>query len=119
MAKQMKAKTAHHGEERVSDYTHRRVMEKGPKGRRVPIPIRTETRYLHYRFFTHFHPYVQALVKQLIERGVSGLQATDTQFKTIPDGKPKAADYLLYEEFFKAAYDPSDVFTSPDEYPVK
>ena len=32
------------------------------------------------KFYPHFHPYVSELVKQLIEKSVPGLQATDTEY---------------------------------------
>ena len=38
---------------------------------------------LAYQFSPHFHPYVGELVHELIEGGVSGLQAIDTQYHTL------------------------------------
>ncbi len=56
--------------------------------------IVTQTRTLRYRFYPHFHPYVRALGKRLIEGSVAGLQSADTDyvqknsdrtFATLPD----------------------------------
>ncbi|MEZ4674837.1 MAG: hypothetical protein R2932_11415 [Caldilineaceae bacterium] len=43
--------------------------------------IVTQTRTLRYRFYPHFHPYVRALGKRLIEGSVAGLQAADTEYE--------------------------------------
>src|SRR2546428_608412 len=48
--------------------------------------IVTQTRTLSYRFYPHFHPYVRELVKRLIEKSVSGLQAADTDYMQNSDG---------------------------------
>ena len=48
--------------------------------------IVTETRELHYRFYSHFHPYVRELAQRLIEKSVSGLQASDTEYVQNNDG---------------------------------
>jgi Tc toxin complex TcA C-terminal TcB-binding domain len=48
--------------------------------------IVTQTRALRYRFYPHFHPYVRALAKRLIEKSVAGLQAADTEYTQNSDG---------------------------------
>jgi hypothetical protein len=54
-----------------------------PAPTRVDKHITTYTRSLAYDFTPHFHPYVTAMVKRLIERSVNGLQALDTEYVTI------------------------------------
>ncbi|MCG3158144.1 MAG: hypothetical protein DKINENOH_04785 [bacterium] len=53
-------------------------------------------RKLSYRFYIHSHPYVEKLVKRLIEKSVTGLQAIDTEYATpvmlSAAAKAKAAD---------------------------
>ncbi|MCD9025518.1 hypothetical protein [Cohnella silvisoli] len=46
----------------------------------------TQTRSLSYRFYPHFHPYVNELARRLIEKSVTGLQAADTDYKSNDDG---------------------------------
>jgi hypothetical protein len=48
--------------------------------------IVTQTRTLHYRFYPHFHPYVRALAKRLIEGSVAGLESADTDYLQNTDG---------------------------------
>ncbi|MEN9517497.1 MAG: hypothetical protein RLZZ381_85 [Cyanobacteriota bacterium] len=90
-----------------------------------------QERKLSYQFYTHFHPNTAELVRRLIARSVSGLQATDTEylqnddgsFQTFPATHPNEAIRgksipKLYEEIFSAArYNPSDLVRQP--YPVK
>jgi hypothetical protein len=85
--------------------------------------ITVHERALDYLFQVHFHPYVANLVRRLIEKSVSGLQAMDTEyvkkadgsFVTLPDGKPKP---VLYEQLFTpSSYNPSSLVDKP--YPVK
>lgn len=99
-------------------------------GTEVAFQIKKTTivdRQLSYRFHTHFHPYVNELVHELIERSVRGLQEADTQYVrtpdgavvTLPDGKPRP---VLYEELFTVdQYAPSDLVigTTDEPYPVK
>ena len=73
-----------------------------------PITIQEHERNLHYRFYNHFHPYVERLVDRLIKQSVAGLQAIDTEYvkdestgkPKVPPGKSKPDDYELYETFF-------------------
>ena len=46
----------------------------------------SQERKLSYRFYPHFHPYVEELDKRLIQGSVRGLQATDTDYKKNLDG---------------------------------
>jgi hypothetical protein len=94
-----------------------------PTVRLAPRRTTIVDRDLSYRVFTHFHPYVAELVRELIERSVRGLQAADTDYQrtadgtvvSLPDGKPLPT---LYEELFTANhYDPSDLVEEP--HPVK
>ena len=40
-----------------------------------------QERQLSYRFYPHFHPYVEELDKRLLRGSVRGLQATDTEYQ--------------------------------------
>jgi hypothetical protein len=82
---------------------------------------------LGYRFSTHFHPFVAALVKRLIEGSVRGLQSADTDYRRKADGsfellpaaagQPQRPKPVLYEELFSAErYGPSARVEAP--YPV-
>jgi hypothetical protein len=83
-------------------------------------------RELSYRFYPHFHPYVQQLMSRLFRQSVAGLQAVDTEYvkkddgsyDQLPDGKRKP---VLYADIFSAAagnaYGPSELVKQP--YPVK
>lgn len=80
-------------------------------------------RELSYRFYPHFHPYINELVSRLLERSVRGLQDADTQYRRdengmierFPDESPVP---LLYSQLFSTeSYDPSDAVEEP--YPVK
>jgi hypothetical protein len=52
----------------------------------VEVPVFTTVdRGLSYQFFAHFHPYVKALAKELINNGVSALLGMDTQYVANPD----------------------------------
>jgi hypothetical protein len=74
--------------------------------------ITIQERSLTYNFYAHFHPYVAALVRRLIEGSVPGLQAADTdyrrtssgEYELLADGRRKP---LLYEDFFTARYAPA------------
>ncbi len=61
---------------------------------------------LVYRFYTHFHPYVGRLVREMLSAGASvrALQEADTSFKpgkpSSETEKPKPEDYKLFEKFF-------------------
>lgn len=88
-----------------------------------PIPkVETQPTILgkdqKYRFYPHFHPCADRLVKALIEGSVSRLQACDTKLKSDVNSaeKPELKDYELYEEFFES-YGYSNLVASP--YPVK
>ncbi len=82
-------------------------------------------RKLSYRFYPHFHPYTDELIKRLNERSVSGLQSTDTEYKkdtngeyiTLPgSGNPRPN---LYEEIFSETnYKPNKEVVD-SRYPVK
>jgi len=41
--------------------------------------ITIQERELSYTFFSHFHPYVGPLVRRLLQKSISGLQAADTE----------------------------------------
>jgi hypothetical protein len=45
--------------------------------------VLVQIRDLRYRFSPHFHPYIGELVRRLIERSVPGLQAADTEYRTL------------------------------------
>jgi len=70
-------------------------------------------RKLQYRFFLHLHPYVKELIQSLIQKGLKGLQDADTEKVN--------GDYKLFKEFFKDAYDPTDLVpdTEDSPHPVK
>ena len=90
----------------------------------------TETRHIiiherevGYRFYPHQHSFVPQLIRLLIQKSVSGLQAADTDyrkkpdgsFETLPDGKFKP---ILFAEYFsKTRYNPSSLVKDPA--PVK
>ncbi|MBK9316763.1 MAG: hypothetical protein IPM55_21335 [Acidobacteria bacterium] len=83
-----------------------------------------QDRKLSYRFFPHFHPYVAELVRRLIEKSVSGLQAADTEYRKdpqgrpiIPSGKPESDDFELYK-VFQSGYNPNPELVD-DRHPVK
>lgn len=93
----------HHG------YMDRKYVSNGIKigaNTRDKVTYRTkkttlEERILTYRFYTHFHPYVKELIRELINGSVPALQAADTDYlnETLPNGRPKPR---FYQEFFKA-----------------
>lgn len=82
----------------------------------------TESRTTQYRFYTHMHPYVGAVMQELLKRSVRGLQAADTDylkkpdgsFQTLPDGSPRPRLYA--EVFTKQQYDPTELVETA--YPV-
>jgi len=85
--------------------------------------ITIQQRSLSYLFKVHFHPYVSKFVKRLLEESIPGLQSTDTEyltkpdgsFQTLPDGKPKP---VFFEPLFSATkYNPSSLVEQP--HPVK
>ncbi|MCA9470174.1 MAG: hypothetical protein KC643_32655, partial [Nitrospira sp.] len=87
-----------------------------------------QEREIAYQFFLHQHPYVQQLVQRLLHAGTAGLQRTDTEYVTKPDGSwetlPDGKKFkpILYEDFFASHYspDPSLVLnTNGSPYPVK
>lgn len=45
--------------------------------------VEVETRILTYQFSPHFHPYVTDLIDRLIEKSIPGLQAADTEYRTL------------------------------------
>jgi Tc toxin complex TcA C-terminal TcB-binding domain len=45
--------------------------------------VEVETRNLTYQFSPHFHPYVTDLIDRLIEKSIPGLQAADTEYRTL------------------------------------
>lgn len=68
-------------------------------------------RLLRYRFYTHFHPYVDDLVQRLIRGSVRGLQSADTE--TPP---------LFQQLFTNTRYAPNSLLVVNDErhrHPVK
>ena len=76
--------------------------------------ITTHHRALTYHFFPHFHPYVAALVRRLIEKSIPGLQAADTDYRQKPNGEYELlADGrrkpILYEDFFASRYEPASL----------
>lgn len=77
----------------------------------VPSPQKIKIRLLKYRFHSHFHPYVGALVNRLITGSVRGLQDADT------------ATPPLFQELFSAQqYAPSPLLVVNDsrhKHPVK
>jgi hypothetical protein len=82
----------------------------------------TESRSTKYRFYTHMHPYVGALMQELLQRSLRALEAADTDYlktadgsyQTLPDGSPRPR---LYADLFtKQQYDPTDLVERP--YPV-
>ena len=60
------------------------TTEQGEKAQQSTFSI--TDRSLTYRFYPHFHPYMSDLVKLLIEGGISGLQAADTDYRQNSDG---------------------------------
>lgn len=87
-------------------------------GFRLGLVDAVTTRTLDYRFDTHFHPYVDALVRRLVTGSVAGLQAADTEVEPgappLPDGSPRPR---LYAEIFTATdYAPAAV---RPPFPVK
>ena len=83
---------------------------------------------IKYRFYAHFHSYVQPLIKRLIEGSVSGLQRADTEYRTEADGtlemlpaqpgRPARPKPVFYEELFTADhYSPTGLVEQP--YPVR
>lgn len=56
------------------------VIENNQDGSYVKYKIITE-RELLYPFFSHFHPYVSELIRNLIEKSIPGLQDTDTIYQ--------------------------------------
>jgi hypothetical protein len=64
------------------------------KKERVPHHIVTHSRRLLYQFRTHFHPYVERLLTELVEKDIEGLEDLDTR---LPE---------LREEFFEQLYKP-------------
>src|SRR6476659_1548972 len=57
------------------------------------VITRTETRHIiiherevGYRFYPHQHSFVPQLIRLLIQKSVSGLQAADTDYRKKPDG---------------------------------
>lgn len=53
---------------------------------------------LSYRFHLHQHPYVQPLIKRLIEKGTSGLQSADTEYAEGEESLPYGVDVELTGE---------------------
>ncbi len=52
-------------------------------------------RDLSYRFFPHFHPFVGQLAQRLLARGVSGLQAADTEYTPDDASMPASVEFEL------------------------
>jgi hypothetical protein len=75
-------------------------------------------RKVSYRFYPHFHPYVDELVKRLLDKSVAGLEAADTEYKTVPAGEPKPEDYTFYKVFFEEGYKPNHELVD-SRHPVK
>src|SRR3972149_2628817 len=82
-----------------------------------------QERDVSFRFYPHSHPYVGALVRRLLTKSTSGLQAADTDyvkkadgtFEKLPGGKNKP---VLYADIFSAArYAPTALVAQP--FPVK
>jgi hypothetical protein len=55
-------------------------------GTLVPPVITVENRSLTYRFYPHFHPYMQDLVRRLNVGSVAGFEAADTDYLHDGDG---------------------------------
>jgi hypothetical protein len=82
-----------------------------------------QERDVSYRFSPHFHPYVGSLIRRLLTKSTSGLQAADTDYvkradgtiETLPDGTFRP---VLYGNIFSGArYDPKSIVETPR--PVK
>lgn len=82
-----------------------------------------QERDLAYRLYLHQHPYVRELTQRLLRKGVSGLQAADTDYLRKPDGSLETLPSgrfkpVLYGDIFSSTrYNPSAVVQQP--YPVK
>jgi hypothetical protein len=59
-------------------------------------------RELNYRFTSHFHPYVGALIKRLIDKQIAGLQDADTDYSkgTTQDADGRDRPTEFYEQIF-------------------
>ncbi|HZM84382.1 MAG TPA: hypothetical protein VFC19_52345 [Candidatus Limnocylindrales bacterium] len=84
----------------------------------------TVQRSLSYRFTSHFHPYVRELIRNLVEKSVAGLQASDDDYRRTSTGAiqklpGRNEPYpVLYDELFTAnRYQPGTAVSVP--YPVK
>ena len=69
---------------------------------------------IDYRFYPHFHPYLEELAQKLFSDGVAGLQNADTKYASElgNEGKPRLEFYASIFE----AYKPSSLVKRP--YPV-
>jgi hypothetical protein len=84
--------------------------------------IIVQEREVGYRFYPHKHSFVPQLIRLLITKSISGLQAADTDYQkksdgsiaTLPDGKFKPTLYADY--FTTARYNPSGLVKQP--FPV-
>ncbi len=67
-----------------SFHAYRDVLAYKPGGSTTTTTVEKhfliQERKLSYRFYMHFHPYVQELVKRLIKNSVLGLQDADTDY---------------------------------------
>jgi hypothetical protein len=90
----------------------------------APTGVDVVEQTIGYTFSTHYHPYVPDLMTRLVNGSVPGLEGTDTDYQTNPDGswqmlpgqtgrpRPK-----LYLDTFAADYAPTSLVTTP--YPVR
>ena len=54
-----------------------------------------QERDVSYRFYTHYHPFVEALERRLRREGLVGLQATDTEYLPDRASLPESIEFTL------------------------
>jgi len=96
-----------------------------PRKKNTPVVKHTTivTRNLSYKCYVHFHPYSKQLMRRLVQKSISGLQAMDTEYRRLPDnsieelsnGKFKP---VLYADLFSATVYAPSALVRPD-HPVK
>ncbi|SDD50104.1 hypothetical protein SAMN04487767_106249 [Bacillus wiedmannii] len=69
-----------HGSKKYLDYVNLDLWRDGVEIEQGVKHIVTQTRTLRYRFYPHFHHYVEGLKQRLIEKSLPGLQAADTEY---------------------------------------
>ncbi|ETP66944.1 hypothetical protein G159_19955 [Planococcus glaciei CHR43] len=77
--------SAFHGSVQYQDYKYLDLWRDGVETETGVKHIITQTRTLRYRFYPHFHKYVDELKMRLIEKSVPGLQAVDTEYAPSPN----------------------------------